>query len=594
MPSLQEYWQSGFRGLHIEECINNAFADFAPYAGADQQRIVISRQTPTPGKRIGWCNPSSDSKEAAAAAAALGTPIGPASHMPSSSAVIVEDNGDFTVQMSDPRAGSMAFSTAGNMQMDAAVRLDMPMWPSLSQRTGRSSDEESSTAGVGKPFAASPAMESVSGAFGEDSANSVAQGVAGADSATPAVPPMLPVEKPAPSYLRFIDFTRPLTMPVSKAAPSHTPATRSPGPWGQLEVDISLPNWSLSRQSIGVRAGPTALRINHTLSAPTSTMNSTSLSDDDLLAATKGAGDDTKHRSQYTLDAAVCMPFGGSTPDGSRVVRRTLGGKPVVVLPAAPWALTCGMQLPLALGDTLVGISLQNNRASSVTLPFPGVEWVATAPAATLSDAPTFPADSPGPTASREHFEAYVPSLLYPRHNTSNAHVTIGSGDAAPSASAAAVPLYVAIPSISVSLLLVQTLSSHTLVRRDGSNLSASHLDNSGSGDGASANGSRIAASYDWRRLPTLIGVNVGFNRDQLRVSAASILHNGEVDLETAAVLDVTPWMPRMPSLLKLGYNNAGRLAAGMTSLFYETVTATLGVHKARGEQARFGIEVSF
>ncbi|KAG5479254.1 hypothetical protein LSCM4_01845 [Leishmania orientalis] len=568
MPSLSEYWQSGFRGLHIEECISNAFADFAPYAGADQQRIVVSRQTPAAGRLTRRSSCSSDSSGAAAFDAFVGTPIGPASHVASSSSVIVEDNGDFTVQMRDPHAGSMTFSTTGHMQMEAAARVAMPVWSSTTRETDSSVAVESAAAAL------------VSGAVEQRSAESVTEEAAGAATQ--------PVVKPASSHLRFTDFTRPLAMSASEATGGGTSTARAPAPWGQLELDWSLPNWSANRQSIGARAGPAALRMNRTPSSATSAvarspMNSASLSEDELLAATS-AGEDTGRWYQYTLDAAVCVPFGGSGAGASRVARRALDGEPVVMLPAAPWALTCGMQLPLTTGDTLVGISLQNDRASSVTVPLPGVEWVVAAPDGATSAASSFPVDPLVPAAGEARHTACVPSLLYPGPSIGNSH----------RCGAAARPLYVAIPSTTVRLLLVQTLASHTLVRRDTSSLSASQPEISGNGYGSSANSSRIASSYDWRQLPTLAGINVGFNRDQLRVSAATILHNGEVDLEAAAVLDMTAWMPHMPTMLKLGCNNAGRLAAGITSLFYETVTATLGVHMARGEEAKFGIEVRF
>nr|CAJ2473405.1 unnamed protein product [Leishmania braziliensis] len=589
MPSLQEYWQSGFRGLHIEECISNAFADFAPYAGADQQRIVVSRQTPAPGRPAGRSTRNSDSRDAAAVTSVVGTPIGPASHVTSSSSVIVEENGDFTVQMRNPHAGSLAFSTTGHMQIEAAVRVDIPVRPSTLQEAGTSTDAEGDASGVTTLSAMSPATESINGAIGQRGADGLTEEAANVAATTTAALATHPLVEPALSHLRFTDFTRPLTVAASEATASNATA-RAPGPWGQLELDMFLPNWSANRQSIGVRAGPAALRVSRTLSASAapaskSSMNSASLSEDDLHAATVGTGGDTNRWYQYTLDAAVCVPFGGSGVDASRAARRTLDGKSVGVLPAAPWALTCGMQLPLALGDTLIGISLQNDRASSVAMQLPGVEWAVTAPATASPTAFSSPGDPLLSATDDACYVACVPSLLYPSHSTSS------SSD--PCAAAAA-PLYVAIPTTTVRLLFVQTLASHTLVRRDASNLSASQMSTSGSGYGASTRGFHLASSYDWRQLPTLVGINVGFNRDRLRISAASILHNGEVDLEAAAVLDVTPWMPRMPTLLKLGYNNAGRVAAGITSLFYETVTATLGVHMARGEQAKFGIEVSF
>ncbi|KAG5479094.1 hypothetical protein LSCM1_02942 [Leishmania martiniquensis] len=599
MPSLSEYWQSGFRGLHIEECISNAFADFAPYAAADQQRIVVSRQTPAPGRPIGRSSCGCDSRGTAAVNTFVGTPIGPASHIASSSSVIVEESGDFTVQMRDPHAGSMTFSTTGHMQMEAAVRIAMPVWSSASRQTDSSTSAERAAACVSALSVGPPVIGPASGAAEQRRAEGAIEEAANAAAIPSAVAATHPDMKPASSQLRFTDFTRPLTISASGAASTGTTTASAPASWGQLELDFSLPNWSANRQSIGARAGPAALRVNRTLSSETSTaakspMNSGSLSDDDLLASNGGSGDGTGRWYQYIVDAAVCVPFGGSSSSAGapRVARRALDGTPVVMLPSAPWALTCGMQIPLSTGDTLVGISLQNDRASSVTMPLPGVEWVTAAPAGAPSAAS--PSPSPvnplAPTAGEALHTACVPSLLYPSHRADRSS---GSDDAFSSAGTAATPLYVAIPSITVRLLLVQTLASHTLVRRGAANLSASQLD-MGSGYDSSTSASRIASSYDWRQLPTLAGISVGFNRDQLRVSAASILHNGEVDLEAAAVLDLTPWMPSMPTMLRLGYNNAGRLAVGITSLFYETVTATLGVHVARGEEAKFGIEVSF
>ncbi|KAK7195636.1 hypothetical protein NESM_000492600 [Novymonas esmeraldas] len=514
MPSMGEYWRGGFRALHIEECIGNAFADLAPYAGADQQRITVSRQTPAPGRPVGWSGGDTS---------LVGTPLGPASHTPSSSSVTLENNGDFTVQMRHPHAGAMSFSTSRHMQLDAAARLELPL------------------------------------RYGVDRSSSSGAELTNVSAHTPPAAVDAAAGVPAPSQRRFSDLTRPLAVSRDAAAP-----------WGRLEVDTTLPDWSGHRQSIGARAGPAAVRVSRTLSAATTTspMHSTSLSEDDLLAATTG-GKDREH--QYALDAAVCVAVGGSGDSGTAA--HTVGGAPVVLLPSAPWAVACGVQLPFTVGDTLIGVSLQNDRASSTVLPTPGVEW------ATTSTAPKAEADA-APCI------ACVPSLLHaaPRARRSG-DGEVGTPRGAPTAAAA--PVYVAIPAISVRVLLVQTLASHTLVRRPSSGASASQLD-------GSADSSRVSSSYDWRQLPTLVGVNVGLDRDRLRVSVASILHNGEVDLEAAAVLDTTPWMPRMPTVLRLGYNNAGRFAAGVTSLFYETVSATLGVHKARGEQAKFGIDVVF
>lgn len=576
MPTLQEFWQGGCRGLHIEECISNAFADFAPYAGADQQRIVVGRQTPGPGRPIGrrggLSTNSSDAvadEGAAAAYAALGTPSGPASHATSSASVTMEDNGDFSIHMRDPHAGAMTFATTGQLRVEAAARLDLP---------------------VALPRAPTRPPHAASNAAAGTGLVRVENAGAPADAPTPAVIPE--VAKPRASQRRFSDYTRPLVL-----LPGASHSAAGP-PWGQLEVDMAFPSWAANRQSVGLRAGPAALRVSR-VAAPaavtTSPGNSASLSEDDLLAS---GNTERAAPYQYTLDAAVCIPIGGTRPiaaarpsgagaDGGAsggggvgggpaaeaLVTRTMEGDPITLLPSGPWALTCGLQFPFTVGDTLVGVSVQNDRATSVTLPHPGVTWAVTQPSAAADG--TAAAPSTSTTDSPAACVACVPSLLYP-------------GAAAPGA-----PAYVKCPAVSVRLLLVQTVASHTLVRqRDVSSLSGSMLDNST--NGKSANSSRVAASYDWRQLPTLMGVNIGVARDRLRLSAASIMHNGEVDLEGAAVLDTTPWTPRMPTLLKLGYNNAGRLAAGITSLFYETVTATLGVHMARGEQAKFGIEVHF
>ncbi|KPI89435.1 hypothetical protein ABL78_1471 [Leptomonas seymouri] len=577
MPSLREYWESGFRALHIEENIGNAFADFAPYAGADEQRVVITRHS-SPGT----CVSASSTPMTSTC-----VPLGPASHVSSSSAVIMEESGDFSVQARDANVGCITFSTNGHLQLDAAVRMPLRS-PSL-----RATNETT------------PAKEGVE----RDAETQLRAKTSKLAPQKPQQEFIHPVVKPFPSQLRFSDYTRPVALPNAYRGPNPTDKkfAQSTGPlaasFGQLEIDASLPDWDVNRQSLGARVGPAAVRLTRIFSAAATAtateaataqlQNSGSLSDEDALTRTMLIEQSRKY--QHTIDAALCVPFGGgdesaaSSAAGSNktgeveTVSRTLQGHRIA-LRTAPWALTCGLQFPLDLGDTLVGISLQNDRATSVSLPYPGVEWaVPASPSSTSSAQATYKGAGERVEASEEQpvSVACVRSLLHP--NTSLPSQT--------DAVSASLPSYVVIPRFTFRFLLVQTLASHTLVRET-SPSSSLQRDAGGSISLDTSAMTRLVSSYDWRRLPTLIGVNVGIDRERLRLSAASIVHDGDMDLEVAGVLDMTPWTPRMPTLVKVGYNNMGRFAAGITSFFYGTVSATLGVHVVRGEQAKFGIEV--
>lgn len=562
MPSLREYWQGGFRALHIEENISNAFADFAPYAAADEQRVVISHH--------------SSSTTTALTNTAVGTPLGPASHVTSSSAVIMEDSGDFTVQARDANAGCITFSTAGNLQVDASVRVPLP----LPRATAASTDERHKEA---------PEKE----------------------EERRALPPHPPVVKPSAAQRRFSDHTRPVQQPPLPSTHERTAAAAAAaGAFGQAEMELTLPHWDANRQSLGARFGPAAVRLTRTFSAAATAtateaatsrlLNSPPRSDDDELARTLLM--ERARTYQHTIDAALCLALGESSPytlpssptksaagDAPAVVVQTTQGDPIT-LQRAPWALTCGLQFPLDLGDTLVGISLQNDRATSVVLPHPGVQWAVSAaagvptPSASLSSQQGESVETTDKAAEAEApaCVACVPSRLF-----------AGAASSEATAAASHPSSYVVIPDWTFRFLLVQTLASHTLVR-DTSPVPSMLRDDSGDGSLNTSGATRLASSYDWRRLPTLVGVNVGIGRERLRLSVASIVHDATVDLEVAGVLDMTPWTPRMPTLVKVGYNNVGRFAAGLTTLFYETVTATLGVHVAPGEQAKFGIEVKF
>ncbi|KPA85735.1 hypothetical protein ABB37_00099 [Leptomonas pyrrhocoris] len=591
MPSLREYWQSGLRALHIEENISNAFANFAPYAGADEQRIVVTRQS-----ALSAYVPTSSTPTTS-----IGTPLGPASYVSSSSSVIMEENGDFTVQARDAGAGSLTFSTTGHLQLDAAVRVPLPppSTRSPAEPIERAEDGKGDANRKQPTESAAPTPEKTDSKF------------------TP------PVTKPPPSQLRFSDYTRPVVLPSSHRPRSPAGGTSAhntdalSGSFGQLEIEASLPDWDSSRQSLGARIGPAAVRLTRSFSAAATAtateaaaaalQNSGSQSDEDELARTLRM--EKSRRYQHTVDAALCVPFGGgvervptssSTAGSDRAGRREIGSQTLqgrrIALRTAPWALTCGLQFPMDLGDTLMGISLQNDRATSVLLPYPGVEWAVSASPSSTSSAQPTDKDTEGKTEAGGEEAAVcvacVPSLLY---SNDSPPATIGDDRASRGAGTAAVsaplPSYFAVPYFTFRFLLVQTLGSHTLVR-ESSPFSSPQRDESGNTSVNTSATTRLASSYDWGRLPTLVGVNVGIDRERLRLSAASIMHDGEVDLEVAGVLDMTPWTPRMPTVVKVGYNNAGRFAAGITSLFYETVSATLGMHVERGEQPKFGIEV--
>jgi len=140
-----------------------------------------------------------------------------------------------------------------------------------------------------------------------------------------------------------------------------------------------------------------------------------------------------------------------------------------------------------------------------------------------------------------------------------------------------------AVPDTAVRFLVVQTLRSRSF---------AADASLSGSQSVLSSPGRIVSVDRPWYELPTLVGANLSFNKNLVRLSAAGIFHDGERDLEVATVLDATPLLPSTPTLFKLGWNSTGRLAIGVTSLLANAFSVTLGVHAMQGEEMRFGLEL--
>ncbi|RNF00064.1 hypothetical protein TraAM80_07838 [Trypanosoma rangeli] len=95
-----------------------------------------------------------------------------------------------------------------------------------------------------------------------------------------------------------------------------------------------------------------------------------------------------------------------------------------------------------------------------------------------------------------------------------------------------------------------------------------------------------------WRDLGTLVGVSKSFGHGLLRLSASSMMHDGEVDYEAAMVVDATPVVAKQTQL-KFGINKVGRIGVGITTKIFDDLLLTLGVHHLRGADTRFGLEMA-
>lgn len=442
MDYARECWQNGLDGKLIEDLISHVFRDFAPYAGAEHQRITISRQHNT-------C---------------------------SASKLVIEDTGDFLVNVHHTGAGSSLYSTTGILQIDASPVIPLPLSP--------------------------PWVKAVA------ASHPPATPVAAADQTEITA-----------AQRRFFSSRRgaELLHGTQTYAASH--AAGSPT-YGQVELEGHMPGDQVGRRAVGLSLGPLTARVT---SVPTPVRNPSEFSNSSLDHSDRSSPDPSKlgPGRQWVVDAAWCIPVGG---------KRTVTEGEVAL--RAPWALTVGLQHPFESGDTLAAVSVQSDR----------------------------------PVASR-FARGAVGSL-----ETVDLPLYVPAGGAATTNT-------FAVPPTAFRFLVVQTLASSST----GSNATFSTLGGHGRREGQT-----------WQSLPTLVGCNVSLLHQLVRLNFASIFHDGEMDLETAAIVDVSPWSPHMPTLLKLGWNNTGRVAVGIQSLFYNALSVTLGVHAMPKEDMKFGIEIAF
>lgn len=460
MPNFEQLWRDGFRGYHIEECIDSTFLDLPPYAGADRKLLTFTRRSHPTG---------------------FSDPLAPTS----SSSLVVEEDNNFTISMQDSQAGRIAFSTTGALSIDAALRVPLPpSWPQASaEMTAAPKDPE--IAAKGKRI-------------------------------------------------------------------------------GQLEANFAYPDPHKEQQSCGIRLGPSSLRLTRTPRSIAATERR-----QDSSSSPANSTDSLENKEgrafAYTIDAAWCLPL-GVLSTGSKAVSSTAvaGSATEAVSPtmrAEPWLLTCAVQVPLSVGDTVVGVLLENRRAVATSgngsrgaVGTPQWDMMTTAAAA--------PAAGGGATEG----------LLYHASN-----------DTAKTTKVTA----------TYRILLMQTIARHSLVEEAMSDLDESRNTSStaASRRHRRARGGFSTTSTDWRALPTLVCANIGFFHDRFRLSAASNFHGSRVELETAAALDLNLWVPMS---VKLGWNNAGRVAVGISSLYFDSLSVALGVFVGQGDRAKFGLAVSF
>lgn len=100
-----------------------------------------------------------------------------------------------------------------------------------------------------------------------------------------------------------------------------------------------------------------------------------------------------------------------------------------------------------------------------------------------------------------------------------------------------------------------------------------------------------FATGVRWHDLGTLIGLSKSFGDGVFQVSASSMIHEDDVDYETAVVVDATPVFTS-PTRLKFGINKTGRVGIGISTKIFDDLLFTLGVHYMSETGTRFGLEI--
>ncbi|CCW61954.1 unnamed protein product [Phytomonas sp. EM1] len=511
MERFKELWQSGLHARHIDELINDSFQDFAPYAGAEHQRMSFVRQRDTT----------------------------------ISTAVTIEDSGDLAFQTQHMQVGSMLFGTTGNYQISGALRVPLPLSSSFPASTKEKRE----------------------------------------------APLLFNAPQPRPdSSRRFFSSSRgaQLMYGISQPHALFPPSALYGTTFGQVEwdLDVAAP-WS-GRHMYGARCGPLSARFT---SAPNPSRGSASNenSSDNLSGGnpTDRTGSFWR-RSTYTFDLSCCFPinlFGkeqpaqnpGTPANNNAVNSISRQGRAETQHdnhPEGPVALTVGFRQHFTVGDTLLAVAFQTDRAIMNTIRHYGCPHGLDAVPVPLRVSSTKIIESD---------RKVTRDLVDDESNGGNREAGVWN--------------FFRIPETAVQLLILQTLATSTNQALDtsGNPTNATLLGTSGfSSRWSSLRGANQSksSSKPWYSLPTLVSCNISFMKQLVRLSVASIFHDEKVDFEAAVVMDTTPLMPSTPTLLKLGFNNAGRLALGITSLFNDALSVTLGVNAMRGKDMRFGIEV--
>ncbi|CCW66299.1 unnamed protein product [Phytomonas sp. Hart1] len=507
MQRFRELWQSGLDARHIDELINDFFQDFAPYAGAEHQRISLVRQYDTT----------------------------------ISTAVTIEDSGDLTFQTQHMHVGSMNFGTTGNYQINGALRLPLALNSSFP------------VSSEGKHH-------------------------------LPTIP-TTPQPRPD-SGRRFFSSTRgaQLMYGISQRLAPFTPSALCENTFGQVEcdLDITVP-WS-GRHVYGARCGPLSARLTSAPNPSSRTNNnenrSTFMSGSNLMDKNSSFW----RRSTYTLDFSCCIPinlfgetqlaqnFGASTNNNAMkpITRQGHADVQSDHKLQGPVALTVGFRQHFTAGDTLLALSFQTDRTVMNTIQHNGCP----------EGLDVVPVPLSVKTSDVDR------SIVKKRANDDNNEKNSGAG----------VWNLFSIPETAAQLLILQTLatSANQALDASGNPTNASLLGTSGFSTHWPLRGANRSknTSKPWYSLPTLVSCNISFMKQLFRLSVASIFHEGKIDFEAAMVMDTTPLVPNTPTLLKFGFNNAGRLALGITSLFGDALSITLGANVMRGKDMKFGLEV--
>ncbi|CAD2218421.1 hypothetical protein AGDE_13603 [Angomonas deanei] len=315
---------------------------------------------------------------------------------------------------------------------------------------------------------------------------------------------------------------------------------------GVVELDVNIPSlWYGGRHALGVRLGSAAV----------------ALSGQPTLLPDLQASRDGEQRSllteeeriyiNHTLDAAYSFPIRMGTAE--EATNHNSDSSSAAVAP--PLVVNVGLRHPLGPGDTLAAISIENDRLVRFARHFMNGDNTRN-----------------NKTQRKSLVESDNGSYHLPLYGERN-----GLTHFSPQ------------PYL-FKLLVVQTVATRTFVN-DTSMLGDLDVSRSSSRQ----RGARLLqySNQTLAQLPTLVAAHFSANEEQVSFTAASIFHDGEADVEVAVGIDATPVTGiSRPTRLQVGWNKTGRWALAISTLFYEKMRLTLGMHVVPGEGAKFGLEV--